>query len=1230
MSLIRRRHAHPTAPAGESSPSPTANPPAPEVAPRLQRRAGGSLQRLSEIQSAPLSSRPTVTAPTDGTNNITSVRRSLRDYLAEDQESHRGRDSSGPTDGTPQASGKSGLAKLTGKVKKLVGKAKNAAERNFVSSQTSVLGVHTETTVGKPVKMSATKPRPEVLQSRPVPAGTRPEDLPGVPDLKAPQTAARQRKIDATAKAAFNPPTSIAESMRGHLGLGRTKVAPQSVSIAEAMSSEAGLQVHLARLIGQLVHSPAVHTLHQALLGGLPQGAESASTHPLAQHVLVAEALANACGGDAVRATAALEALKAGTFLPTSHAEGETASPRPGNGGANGSRIGRMAPDGPGVRRPGNVGANTLHSAPQPAAEDAMLDAMHAAQELAGIGDVGMQALLALMPRLKPAKHEPLECVLQAAEQVTTETKGTQVRLPDIIGHAEKVADTRNDTLACKVLRAQVKALRAPDTYDALSRADKSAVFAWRQGFRTDDRHSLLSQTQQRLAKFRKYVSRAETRDKLDRMRHDPSQSTAATVRLVANNVQRAFSHKKSPLLGMGRYGALGTGTRHVPTDLLELDKHLRTAIDELKGHVAARSGKAQFSIGRHGEVPIVTLRAAILEHWSAASADQRPQGYTLDGNAVVDIAEGIRRATGKSVVGADGRLPAQLEQLIGTRLNHATLKEWARDAAMPQRTETGEETAFSSAMRRARNILRPDKDKPADMSADSMRDYLKNFMADHNIGNSMTFADGGALGVNTSALTLNLARIVKRFKGGFALTPVFDAQASVARSAAFSIGTTAHGGDIFIGRQRQIGGQLGGGLTAGYTTPTVANEDNFSASVGVSANVTLFGLEHTNPVGVRLRFSTQRKEDGSSMNSDAMRKQMSDMIDYMFDACGPAKRHLSPAQLWEDFAVHHFDQKNLSVGWADYSSLNSKMGGSVTLTARAGVTTEDGQAIRAGGSIGYGVTWNPFTMGSRKEKSGTAPILREDRGSAHIQTLTATASGQLPAVPLPVEPDGAANGLGVPGVPVASATYMLGNGGFNANIRTLVERGRLSEAFTYRDLSERNIDDFLKFANDPARRKEWEAMCGAEQGAYAEHGAGGPDLGKKRLDDFLGKIQEMARPNQAHYMRWRLGEQERLAMDDYMAAARMAERGGRGKDAKACQQAAEQIAAKEESWRPAALFTMHGTSKQTDTGLNFGLQATARTTATGDRELMFIGLPLPISDAWTKAARSGPADDGS
>lgn len=1243
MSLIRRRHTQPTAPAGESPPSSTANTPAPEVAPRQQRRPDGSLRHLSGLQSASSSSRPAVTAPsTSDTNGSTRVHRRLSDFLAEEQESHgtAARQQPGPTGGAsqteaaaPQKSGKSGLAKFTGKVKKLVGKAKTTADRNFVSSQTSIFGVHTETTVGKPVKMSATKPRPEVLQSRPVPAGTRPEDLPKLPATGPAQPAARQRKIDATVKATFNPPSSIAESMRSHLGLGQAKIT-QAVSISEAMSSQAGLQVHLARLLGQPVHAPTVRAFHGALLDSLPQTTESASERPFAQHVLLAEALANACG-DTVRATAALHALKAGEFLPTSHAADETASPRTSHASVRVTSAAQVAPNGPDTRGIDNADADTSPSTRRVLAKDAMLDAMHAAQELAGIGDVGMQVLLALMPPLRPAKREPLEFVLQASEQVAAETKGAQVRLPDIIEHAEKMAGTRGDTLACKVLRAEVKALRAADTHDALSRADKSAVFAWRQGFRSDDKHSLLSQTQQRLAKFRKYVSRAETRDKLDKARRDPGnpmQSSVATARLVANNAQRVFSHKKSPLLAMGKYGSLAAGSKHVPMDQVELDKHLRTAIDTLRARLEAQSGEARFSVGRHGEVPTVILRTAILEHWSAASADKRPQGYTLDGNAAVHIAECIHRATGQSVVRADGKLPKQLERLIGTQLSHATLKAWARDAAMPQRTETGEETDFSSAMRRARNILKPGRDKPVDMTAGNMREFLKNFMAEHNVGNAMTFTDGGALGVNTGALTLNLVRIAKRLKGGVTLTPVLDVQGSVARSATFNILTTAHGGEIFIGRQRQIGGQIGGGITAGYLPPTDPGEDSFSASLGVSANVTLFGLEHTNPTGVRLRFTTQRNEDGTAMNWGAMRKQMSDMVDYMFDACGPVKRHLSPSELWEDFAVHHFDQTHLSVGWEDYSSLNSKIGGAITATARAGVKTADGQTVRGGGSIGYGFTWNPFTMGERKEKSGTAPILREDRGSAHIHTVTVAASGQLPRVPLPDSPDGAANNLGVPSVPVASATYMLGNGGFNAIVRTLLEHGRLSEAFTYRDLSERNIGDFLKFANDPARRKEWEALCSAEQGAYADtgHGETDPDLGKKRLDDFLNKIQEMARPNQAHYMRWRLGEQERLAMDDYMAAARMAERCGRKKDAKACQQTIEQIAAKEESWRPAALFTMHANSKQTDTGLNFGLQATARTTAASDRELMFIGLPLPISDAWTKVARGGPDAAGS
>ncbi len=1210
-SLFTRRHTQGSPPAGEVPRSPTPRTPAREnTSPsHQQRRADGSLQILSEIQSAPSSLRPTVVGPpTTEASGGSPPRRSLRDLMADNPHvSHEREPLTGPSDAS-RKSGKSGLAKFTSKVKKLAGKTKTAVDRNFVSSQVSLLGVHTKTTVGKPVTMSATKPQPEVLK-----AGTVPADMPPAPAKGPDHTSGRQRKINAAVKATLNPPTSFTESLPGPLGRRQARGAP-SVSITEAMSSRAGMEVHVARLFGQKIHDPAVQTLQNALHGILSEMAAE-SPRPFAQHVLLAESLVNACGRDATRAIQALRALQAGTFLPARHPE----SP---------------APSEPASPRSSSASTDSFHSArstpsPAPAAQpspQARLDAMHAAQQLAGLGDVGMQALLAAVPQQDPAKHEPLEFVLLAAEQITTETKGAKARLPDILEHATSVKGKSADTLACKVLRAAVRALDDPGTYADLDRADKAAVFSWRQGFRSDGKNSPLRLTQQRLAKFRKYVSRAEKRDTLNKTHFNPNdpvrsagQMVDKTARLVANNVQRVFSHKKSPLLGMGRHGSLAAGAQHVPTDQVKLDEHLTGAMKALKTHLEEAVGKLRINVGNPEPVPSALVRAAVLEHWIQASATQRPQGYRLDRNAVSRIAARIHQATGNPLLRTPGRLPPELEQLAGAKLTHATLEAWGHEAAMPLRREDGKETDFGNAMRRAGNILDPGRDKPVDMTADNMRAYLKNFVAEHNGGNSMTFTDGGALGINTGAISVNMA-LAASAATHIVLNPIIDVQASVARSAVFNIGTTPHGGELFVGRQRQIAGQVGGGVSLGYGPQiTDSGETGLSARLGVAVNTTLFGLEHNNPIGVRLRFATQRKTDGSGvMDPAAMRDQMGKMLDYMFDACQGEKAKMKPDQLWEDFANAHFDQKSLSVSWQDYSTLNSKVGGSVTANGRLGVQTEDGETIRGSGSVGYAFSWNPFTKGQRREQSGNLPILRNDEGSAHMHSLTLTHNVQLPTAPLPGSHEGVHDSLGVPALPVHSVTYMLGNGGFNATIRTLMDHGRHSDTFTYKDLSERSIGDFLKFANEPGRREEWEAMCAAEQG-------GDRALGKKRLDDFLGKIKEMARPNQAHYLRWRMGEEERLAMDDFLSAAQLAERGGRKTDAKGHRQAMEAIAVNEASWRPHGLFTMHANSKQTDTGLNFGLQATARTTAASDRELMFIGLPLPISDAWTKVARTEP-----
>ncbi|QHB54688.1 hypothetical protein GRB31_06135 [Ralstonia solanacearum] len=1169
------------------------------------RRASEPLQGLTNVQASPgigsVSSGPL--APQTGAGP--RGRRTLAKWLAMD------------TDVRPKKPGEFRLEKLAGKIGQLASKAKTTADNTFVSGQISIFGIHTETTVGKPVTMATTGPeRAKARPSYPIPARA---DMPPAPPTGPAHTPARQRKIDAAVRATFNPGPSIAELLRHPLG---RKPAAAPVPITEAMGTAEGMQARLGQLFGSRAGAPGMQALHTALLGTFAARLVSASARPFARHVLLAEALANASEGDAVRAMAALRVLQSGRFLPMSFPENQPASPL-------------------GAPRFSDTGAGALHPARSSFPDDGMglspaqtarakLDALHVGQALASIGDVGIQTLAASIPGLEPARHEPLEFVLQSAERITQETRGRKVHLGEILAHADAVRGTSADTLACKVLRAEVRGLGAEHPVSGLDRADKAAVFAWRQGFRSDEKRSPLRRTQERFAKFRKYVARAEKRDALNKMHFDPrnpirsaGKLATKTAGLVTNNVQRVFSHQKSPLLGLGKYGALAAGAQLAPTDQVRLDEHLITAMGELNAYL--KSSDAPARAVQRGAIPLPVLRAAVLAHWADASETRRPQGHVLDAAAVADIAGRLQlypAATATQSADVAKRLPAQLTSLIGTRLTHATLEHWGHDAATPQRSVDGKETVFAGAMRRARNILDPGKDVPADMTADSMRAFLKNFVIEHNGGNSMTFTDGGALGINTGALSVNVA-MAAAAATQVLVQPIVDVQASVARSAVFTIGTSSHGGEIFIGRQRQLAGQVGGGVMIGYVPSTEPGETAFAARLGVAVNTTLFGLEHNHPVGVRLRFARQRNASGNDMvDKGVMRRQMETMVDYLFDACGPAKRHLSPAALWEDFANHHFDQENLSVAWQDYSALSSRMGVSVTGSARLGVKTDGGETVRTGGLFGYAFNWSPFTRGKRQEASGRFPVMRNERGVMYSHTVTVATGTQLPSVPLPDSHEGGADSLGLPNVPIHSATYMLGEGGFNAIVRTLMEHGRHSETFTYRDLSERSIHDFLKIANEPGRRKAWEALCAAEQGGDAARG-------KARLDDFLDKVREMARPNQAYYMRWRLGTEERLAMDDYLGVAKIAERGGRAAHARDSRQAMEAIAGTEASWRPSGLFTMHNQSRQTDTGLNFGLQATARTTASSDRQLMFLGLPLPISDAWTSVARGVAAAGG-
>lgn len=1103
------------------------------------------------------------------------------------------------------------------------------AERKFHSSQASVLGVHTESRVGAPVCLP---PSGSIRPVLPTPATPPSPDQVPLPARNKPFSASRQSLIDSSIQASFVPGTKAVHESTKTIH----EQDPSQGSICAVMESDEKFRGFLGGLFNTPQSSPALEALHTALMDAVSAGAHSARG-PFEKSVLLAEALRGAVGTDADRAIKALGQLRTKRFLP---------------------------PD----------------TNPEESAEtgQAKLDALHTAQMLVDTG-VGMDTLLAAFRTPLPeALHEPMQFIIQAAERIMAEQPGLALAsFPRIVEHARNAAGTALDSLACKVLRAEVNNTSSSHNQPTgLSQADKSAIFSWRQGFREDGKNSLLSRTQQRLAKFRKYVARTERRQEMLQHGLDPQTPLESTksalnsaLHIAGNHVQRAVGKKKNPLYAMNKYGALAADLQHPHKDQPLLDAHLTTAIHELMAHLAvqlpeataatiqarpqlqlrdflqdvdsiapatptkskktwsarlASMAKKPFHYRRPTPavkqddttgIPVTQLRLAVLAQWAERSQEQRPHGLTLDAHDVKAIHRRLQAAMEGSC-NRSASIPDVIKNLEGMALTHATLEQWGKESGIAAHGEVGAtaESKFANAMRRTRNILHPERNIPGDHSANAMRKFLKDFVLEHNGGNTMTFSDGSSLGVNTGSLSVNVALAAAKV-ARLAATPSLDFRGSKTRSAVFNIGTSsAIGGEIFLGRQNQIAGQLGIGGIAAFSAPSIPHHKAFAASASATANATLLAWERTNPVGVRLRFVAKRNADGK-LDYPHVRKQMNNMVDYLFDACSPAKRHMTPTELWEDFSNHHFDDRNLSVSWQDYVTTTTKAGAAIGASAKVGVKVAPKTSIKASGSMGYGFNATLGSKTRRTERSGNHPVMRNDHGRSHDQLLSLGGTLGMPFSALPNSIHGQPNSLGG-SLLSASASFLLENGGFGATFRSILDNGRFSETFTLRDISERNVKDFLALANEPSHRAQWEQLCTAAEGGDAA-------LGKARLDLYLTRIKEMARPHQGYYMRYRLRTETLGKVDVLWQSFQAARKSGRHKDMQARCAEMETLMKQENSWVPNALFVMHNNTKQSTTGLNFGIQATVQTSATSERELEFIGLPITIADAWAQSLRS-------
>lgn len=1102
------------------------------------------------------------------------------------------------------------------------------AARKFHSGQVSMLGVHTVSQSGIAVSLPTQGNVRVELPPAQTPPG--PEQVP-LPESQAKFSFSRQSLIHSAIHSTFG---SRAKTVRKG-----PKIEPEKElfhhAICAAMVSEAASRDYISKCFGVESSSPSLDALHAELMAD-GAGAGVSGARPFEQAVLLAEALHGAVGADISRASNALKQLKSGAFL-----------------------LAEEVPD---------ASAHTTQ---------AKRDALQVARLLVDTG-VGMDTLLASFSETLPeALHEPLQCAIQACEQLEKENPALKaVDFSRFVDHAKTVAGSLSDTLACKVLRAESKQIASGiDLRDSTSRSDKAAIFSWRQGFREEGAGSLLYKTQHRLAKFRKYVGLSE--QQFARSAPQPEQNVFAATKsgfdhamhAAGDHLQRSVGKKKNPLRALAKYGALSADLQHPYKDQPLLDGHLTTAMHELMNHLAgqmpeaaATSIRARPSIrlreylqhdlaeeastrslagnawsprlaaasnaalrhlrgasdsahARMLDIPPEQLKLAVLAQWAVKSQRARPEGVSLESTDIQAIHRRLHAASGADTV-CPQKIPDAIKRLQGMSLSHALLAQWGAESGIGMYGESGAsgESRFAKSMRRARNILHPDKNVPENSGSEAMRKFLKDFVVEHNGGNTMTFSDGSSFGLNMASISINVALAVSKIIG-MATTPVADVRANRTRSAVFNIGTSsAIGGEIFLGRQNQTTAQIGGGAIAAFSTPGLPFYHPASASASVVANATLLGLERANPVGVRMRFVAKRNAEGK-LDYAAVRQQMVNMVDYMFDACTAEKAHLKPEELWEDFANQHFEAKNLSISWQDYVTQATKMGAGVSVGAKAGVKLKPKVALKVGASLGYAVNATISSKTRRTEKSGSHPVVRQDHGKSHEQILSIGVSATVPFSELPGSRHTQANSLGN-ALPVASGYFLLENGGFTATFRSILDHGRFSESFTFRDVSERNVKDFIALANEPGRREQWEQLCTAAEG-------GDPARGKARLDVYISRLRSMARPHQAYYMRRRVRAEVLSQVDVLWQSYNVARKSGQ---TEVMAERSAQIAAllsDESAWVPNALFVMHNKSKQSTTGLNFGLQANVQVSAASERELEFIGLPIAIADAWTQVTRS-------
>lgn len=747
----------------------------------------------------------------------------------------------------------------------------------------------------------------------------------------------------------------------------------------------------------------------------------------------------------------------------------------------------------------------------------------------------------------KPVSLE--EAVQMANKALPPEQRSTQVTGTHPAGASLKSAKqlTAARALVC-AHELQVDPTAGPHM------ALRSAYLAWRNGFDSEGQGTDLAKFQARLAKLLTYARRA--------------------AGPPAPWKHRVVGIDKSPLSAL-KFGTAGGRLSNPSDDFAHLAGAVRMLTAQLNQQIEAmpdrRSPQAvskairiaaacryQQEVGEHG------LR------------DKVSIGRSMRKQIVADVMQSL--GVDKDTVRRSETYSA-LKSLGAIKTG--TLREWAGLEGVATTPALDEQFRKLEGLRNNGDWF-PDM---SEISPEKVMDVLRDVLLNARSTFDVRYSDAGVHGISA-----NLAQVIADSASIVAAPTAIvgpDVKALRGRQAMVNVGSSSHGGTLFIGTDTRAAMHAGVTGVAGWSLM----KQHLSATVGMQFLPLVKDWSAPKGAMIRTRWTSSTGETSTARGQESWRTKLLEVFDAIVRSGPEGTLPSNKAQVWDALAEHFFKDPDVSLNWMETqaTSTTSSLVGTAGARASYAGGYKTGPMVSVGGSRFWG------NLLHRQDTKGSMKVETVSHSSGHGFAV----AGALVESPIPVgdfsQTPGHVSQVILPSAPVIGGSASFLTSSVGTVLRIASDGDRIIPDVTFRDLEFGSVASYLQYID--SRNDAW-ARSATQLNDRGEVVVEGQGVINKFLTEVKGNAD---RGNQIFAERQVMTPEAGRAIDEIREAfVRMTPKGESAKALKArtarMEASIEAITKDDASWRNRFLFVMEANTHQRVVGPAYLVQAQTQT----------------------------------